>query len=267
MGAILKAGAAIALGFLIALGGGLTWSVLLGLNLSINPALPWSVVAATLLLTLAWLYLSGLGWPRSTQSARRASLPQKQLSIGEWVAASAAAVGASGFALCALLLAFRLLPIPITPLPDFATREPVMALAYFGAAALVAGVVEEAAFRGYMLSGVERAWGRLAAYIVVAVAFSILHAGNPEFLYLLPLYFCLSLTLSGVVTMSGSVWPGVVAHTLSDLVSFALLLFVGPSVLAAPLSVAAPDLDAMVLTACAAGLGILSLAGFIAMRR
>lgn len=267
MTATLRAGAAIALGFLIAVGGGIVWSVLLGFNLSIRPALPWSVAAAIVLLAITWLYLSGLGWPRNTQAARRASLPQEQLSVGSWLAALAAALGVSGLALCALLLAFRLLPIPITPLPEFASNEPWLALVYFGAAALVAGVVEEAAFRGYMLSGVERAWGRFAAYVVVAVAFAVLHAGNPEFLYLFPLYFLLSLALSGVVTMCGSVWPGVIAHTLSDFVSFALLLFTGPAALAAPLTLTTPDAPALALAAGATMFGIVSVCGFIAMKR
>lgn len=267
MTAVFRGAAAIALGFLIAFAGGTIWSILLGLNLALNPALPWSVATAIALLTIAWLYLSGLGWPRGTQAARRASLPQNKLSAGSWLAALAAAIGASGFALCVLLLAFRLLPIPVTPLPEFANREPWIALVYFGAASLVAGMVEEAAFRGYMLTGVERAWGRVAAYIVVAVAFAILHAGNPEFLYLLPLYFFLSLALSGVVTMSGSVWPGVVAHTLSDFASFVLLLFAGPAVLAAPLRLAAPDAPAVALAVTAALLGVISVSGFVAMRR
>lgn len=264
---IFKGATAIVLGFLIALTGGAIWTILFGLNLSINPSLPWSAAAVLVVLTLAWLYISGWGWPRRTQDSRRASLPQKKLSAGAWMAALAAALGASGFALCALLLAFRLLPIPVTPLPDLAISAPWIALVYFGAASLVAGMVEEAAFRGYMLSGVERTWGRIAAYIVVAAAFSVLHAGNPEFFYLIPLYFFLSLVLSAVVTMSGSVWPGVVAHTLSDFASFVLLLFVGPAVLSEPLTLAAPDTPALVLAGGAALSAAMTIGGFIAMRR
>jgi hypothetical protein len=52
------------------LAGGI-WSALLVTNLRSSPAVPWSVPAMALLLWLAWSYLGGSGWPRSTSEARR----------------------------------------------------------------------------------------------------------------------------------------------------------------------------------------------------
>lgn len=184
---LLKGAGAIALGLVVALVGGLIWSILLGVNLATTPGAPWAAALIFLILGLGWLYLSGWGWPRSTQAARAIRLPQRALTAAQLFWALTAGVLAMATSLCGLLISFRLLPIPIAPLPESAQAAPLIAVAYFGAGSLVAGMVEEAAFRGYMQVGVQRVWGKTAAFAVVALAFAALHAGNPEFFYLLPL--------------------------------------------------------------------------------
>jgi|CXWL01.1.fsa_nt_gi membrane protease YdiL (CAAX protease family) len=252
---LLKGVGAIVLGLTIALVGGLVWSVLLGVNLSTTPSAPWAAPVMLLILGLGWLYLSGWGWPRATQAARAVRLPQRALVGGQWFWAVAAGVLVMAASLCALLVAFRLLPIPISPLPDSARAAPLIAAAYFGVGSLVAGMVEEAAFRGYMQSGVQRVWGKAASFAIVALAFAALHAGNPEFFYLIPLYFATSLALSFLVDLSGSLWPGVIAHTLADIASFLLLLTLGAEALGADANLSAPDSTMMLVI----GIGAASL--------
>ena len=47
------------------------WSALIVANLKTSPAIPWSVPVIAVLVWLAWLYLGGKRWPRSTAEARR----------------------------------------------------------------------------------------------------------------------------------------------------------------------------------------------------
>jgi membrane protease YdiL (CAAX protease family) len=194
-------------------------------------------------------------------------MPQNAKSVVIRISAFFAGLGVSGLALCALLIVLRLGQARFADLPDEATGSPGIALAYFGAASLTAAMVEEAAFRGYMFSGLRRAWGGSAAFLVVALLFSASHAGNPASLQLLPLYFLLSLGLTAVVALSGSLWPGVVAHALADFASYLLLLFWGREALTAPLDLGPPDeaLVAIVLTALITT--ALSVFGFLALVR
>jgi hypothetical protein len=57
--------------FILTLLPGGIWSVLLAANLKTGITIPWAVVAAAVLLWLAWLYAGGKGAPRSTSVARR----------------------------------------------------------------------------------------------------------------------------------------------------------------------------------------------------
>ena len=47
------------------------WSALIVANLKTSPLIPWSVPVIAFLVSLAWLYLGGKWWPRSTADARR----------------------------------------------------------------------------------------------------------------------------------------------------------------------------------------------------
>ena len=258
--------AAILLGFAIAILGNLTWSVLLGLNLATAPGTPWSAAAMLCVLALAWAYIGGWGPPKSSKALRNRLLPQARLSIPTWVFGLCASLGVLTAFLCALLVAYRLLPIPVAPLPEMAQSAPILALVYFGAASLVAGMAEEAGFRGYMQAGLDQAFGPTASTVLVAVTFALLHAANPEFLYLIPLYFGVSVALSMIVRMSKSIWPGVVAHFAADFASYILLLLMGAESLTARAALDAPD-QALLLVACVGAIGLLcAVAGFVGLK-
>ena len=244
-----KALLAIVIGLAIAIVGGAAWSVMFAVNFATNPALPWSIPATLAVLSIGWLYLGGSGPPASTKAARAALLPRARLSGSEMGWATAAAFGASGVFVTLLLAAYRTLPIPMSPLPPAALSAPGLSLAYFAMASLVAGVVEEAAFRGYMQHGLEGSIGRAGAIILVAVLFALFHGAHPEVLFLIPIYLGTSISSSIVVAMSGSLWPVILAHAAADFLSFALLLFVGPERLTGRADVHAPDADLLLVLA------------------
>ena len=76
---------------------------------------------------------------------------------------------------------------------------------------VVAGVVEEAAFRGYMQVPVERRHGPVVAIWMVAAVFALVHFPSPV---ALPAFVLGAAGWGVLAFLSGSILPGVVLHTL-----------------------------------------------------
>lgn len=261
MSTIARALGEIALGLAIAVGGSAVWSILFGANFAGNPAQPWSIPAMTLALFLLWRYLSGAGWPSSTSDFRSMRLPRKALTATEATWGLAAALSGSLVFLCLLLAVYRLAPVPIAPLPDAVNAAPGLSLAYFAMASIVAGIVEEVGFRGYMQAGLQELIGWFPSSVLVAGLFALFHAAHAEFLHLIPVYIGASICYSLTVRMTGSLWPAIAAHAGVDFVSLVLLLIVGPKALTAAADLAQPDRSLQIV----ALLGILSfLVGIMA---
>ena len=100
----------------------------------------------------------------------------------------------------------------------------------FAAVALTAGVVEEAAFRGYMLSGVGRRHGWAIATALVTLIFYVAHLSHAyATLAFAPFFLLHGLAFGLLVWVSRSIMPGVVLHTLSDVVVLPMQYGVVPS--------------------------------------
>ncbi|MGE0481787.1 MAG: ABC transporter permease subunit/CPBP intramembrane protease [Phycisphaerae bacterium] len=80
------------------------------------------------------------------------------------------------------------------------------------AMAVVPGVAEELFFRGYALSGLRGAIGRVAAVFVVALAFAVYHHSIHRMFVTL----ALGLVLGALVIRGGSIWPAIVAHVMHN---------------------------------------------------
>src|SRR5262249_9733858 len=145
------------------------------------PSVPWSVVPWAAYLWVFGHYLDGRWWPRSTSGWRRRCLRAYGLPPRIWRWALLAG-GLSLAAYAALdLVLVRLLPFqPGTGIPDAVLRIPRVTLGtMLVMVAAVAGMVEEAAFRGYMQGPIERRHGPVAALVLVSVIFSLLHLAPP----------------------------------------------------------------------------------------
>jgi hypothetical protein len=105
------------LAFAITILAGGIWSGLVVANLQSNPAVPWSVPVMALLLWLAWSYLGGKGWPRSTSEARRRYLRAKRKSgptyLWAWIAGVLSVVALAGY----WIVLFQLVKMPPTRSP------------------------------------------------------------------------------------------------------------------------------------------------------
>lgn len=168
-------------------------------------------------------------------------LPRKALTATEATWGLAAAISGSMVFLCLLLAVYRLAPVPIAPLPDAVHAAPGLSLAYFAMASIVAGIVEEVGFRGYMQAGLQALIGWFPATLLIAGLFALFHAAHPEFLHLIPIYVGASICYSLTVRMTGSLWPAIAAHAAVDFASFVLLLVVGPEALTAAADLTQPD--------------------------
>lgn len=211
-------GRPIATGLLIALAGIGPWVTLAGQNATVRPDLPWAalVTGAYLIALLAWL--GGAGPPPSSAEQRRDLL-------GLWPARPRLDHTASGLttgAIVALLGGLYVAWIAIGQLsavPDLSAYPTTSyRISLFVMGAITAGVVEEAAFRGYMLRGLERHDPGNALWITSLVfAASHITQGLGAVLMLGPGLFVASLLYGMLARRTGTILPGIVIHIAGDL--------------------------------------------------
>jgi len=218
MGTIL---AAIGIGVLVLLAGNLPFNVLRAWNLQAGTAVPWAIVPAALYLWAYWRFIGGHWGPADSAAPRRQNLRANQLSARVWGASLAA--GVIGFAalIALLVLAARLVRLPasspiVTP-PDMPVAT---ALSLLVMGSIVAGITEEAAFRGYMQGPIERRYGLCIAVLVSGTLFGLLHfpAHPADVLWMLPYYIAVSAVYGGLTWAANSILPAVVLHAAGDVV-------------------------------------------------
>jgi membrane protease YdiL (CAAX protease family) len=79
--------------------------------------------------------------------------------------------------------------------------------------ATVAGVVEEASFRGYMQGPIERRHGPVSAILVTGSLFGFAHFTHPEVtLILLPYYLAVAAVYGALAHLTNSILPSMVLH-------------------------------------------------------
>lgn len=209
---------AILIGALVAVVGIAPWTMLAPLNARIRPDLPWAALAMAgfLLIYLAWL--NGAGWPSAWRETRRYSLrlwrPTRSTWSREGVGPTAALV-----LLMALLYALWIAMSTAQPLPDLsAYPTTVYRISIVVMGAIVSGVIEEAAFRGYLQSRLER-HGAGTAIVVTSVVFALFHSvhGWQTLLVMGPGLFIASVLYGMLAYHTGSIVPGIVVHVLGDL--------------------------------------------------
>ena len=228
---------AVLIGMLVALAGTIPRNLLFAANLAYHPQLPWSVPVVAVYLGFFWRYLSGYGPPASTSAQRRESLRARSISLRVWIWALLA--GALGIAalVIALRIANRFVPLPAQHLPDLSGVPASTVLSLLLAAAPIAGIVEEAAFRGYMQGPIERRHGLAVAILVTGTMFAIAHLDFTPILW--PYYLAVAAIYGAVTFLSKSILPAVVLHTGGNLYSNLDLWLHGEAEWQAPAAAAA----------------------------
>ena len=88
---------------------------------------------------------------------------------------------------------------------------------------IVAGVSEEAGFRGAMQVPLERAYGPTAAIAITSVVFTLVHLSHGKaILPFLPFYFVVAVIYGLLAYLTGSILPAIILHAAGDAVTFGL---------------------------------------------
>jgi membrane protease YdiL (CAAX protease family) len=213
---------AILVGELVTTIGGLP-ALLLFVNLKFFPAIPWSLPVSVLWLCVFWQYLNGAGWPRSTLEQRRHDLRGTPLTGQLWRwSLFAGALGMVSVVALAFLTP-RLAGIPRDAFKltvNLSLYPPWTVISILLGISLFAGIVEEAGFRGYMLSPIQRRHGWPVAILVTGVVFFLDHHFSHSYatFAFLPFFSAVS-TLHGLlVYLTRSILPSVVLHSVADFI-------------------------------------------------
>jgi membrane protease YdiL (CAAX protease family) len=208
------------MGIVVLLAGNLPWGVLLvPLNLRVARVVPWAVLPMAIYLWCYWKHIGGSWGSKATADDRRANLRANSLSVKVWGASLAA--GLLGFATIAVMLVLmsRLTNLPSSaPLMVTEGMPSITVFVLVVMSSVVAGVTEEAAFRGYMQGPIERRYGLAIAILVNGTAFGLLHFLNhpADVWIMLPYYIAVSAVYGGLTWASNSILPALVLHSGGD---------------------------------------------------
>lgn len=202
---------AVFIGLFVVMAGTIPRNIIFAANLRIFTSVPWAVPVMAVYLWFFWKYLKGAGPPESSSEERRASLRANRVSARVW----AWSLLAGGLGIAALVLALhvanRMVMLPEQEIPDLSQVPAVTIVALLLMGAPVAGIVEEAGFRGYMQGPIERRYGLLIAILVTGTMFAIAHLDFT--LVLWPYYMAVAAIYGTVTRLAKSILPAVVLHT------------------------------------------------------
>jgi membrane protease YdiL (CAAX protease family) len=204
-------------GLVVAVAGLAPWAALAPLNRRLYPELPWGalLMAAWLVVLLAWLH--GAFWPRRTSDARRERLRLWPPIRNAWQASSPPA--GVLVLLLALLYVLWVLVGTQSARPDL-SAFPTTSYRWssFIMGGVMSGVVEEAAYRGYMQTGLERIVpGRAVAITSIVFVLSHLTQGLTALVVLAPGLFAASMLYGALAQRTGTILPGMLIHVAGDL--------------------------------------------------
>jgi membrane protease YdiL (CAAX protease family) len=211
---------AVLTGLAVAAAGTTPWALLVSANSTHASAVPWAVPPTALYLWLFWRYVRGAGWPRSTAEARRASCRANSLPEEVW--GTALFAGVLGLVAVLLLqgVMSRLVTLPQQQTLDVSQYPLLTVLLWVVMGSLVAGVVEEASFRGYMQGPIERRHGPVIAILVTGSLFGLAHFTHPEVsLILLPYYLAVATVYGALAYLTNSILPSLVLHAGGNVLS------------------------------------------------
>jgi membrane protease YdiL (CAAX protease family) len=205
------------------LAGGI-WSALLVTNLRSSPAVPWSVPAMALLLWLAWSYLGGSGWPRSTSEVRRRYLRANRKSGQTYLWALVAGVLSVVALAGTWIVLFRLVKVPPNALSDVSSYPRITVALMILMGSLVSPLIEEAGFRGYFQVALEREVRAPLAVVVSSVVFALAHGPTQGFLWpKLLFYFLVGVAFGATAYLTDSTLPAIPVHFVGLLVFFTFI--------------------------------------------
>ena len=219
---------AVVVGFAVNAAGHGPPGLLFSANLQAWPAIPWSVPFIVLWLWLFWQYFGGRWWPASTARVRAEGLAARRLSPPVWRwALIAGGLGMTSIAELGAVLS------PINP-PTYKVFYalfvrlpfPTMVVLVITLSA-VAGIVEEAAFRGYMQGMIDWRHGPVVAIAITTIFFVLMHFGDFQAMSVprTALIAVISVMYGVLAHLTRSIVPGIILHSAGDAYGILFLWF------------------------------------------
>ncbi|HET6147559.1 MAG TPA: type II CAAX endopeptidase family protein [Polyangia bacterium] len=201
---------------IFSLGGGVVWGALFRANLDFWPEIRWSAAFMCLTIVLLWRSLS----PRLPLG-----LPVASTLPWAWVAVAATTACLLGLIVIGLRVG-RFDADAFASSIDMRSLTIPMRVAGFATTALVAGFFEEVGFRGFLRHALIKRFGYATALVVPAVLFYAMHLAHGwargetvNVLIIAAQIVGGGLLFGGLVQVTGSLVPSIVAHTLTDAVA------------------------------------------------
>ena len=209
---------AIVIGLAMGAAGTVPWALLVAANMKYASYLPWAVPIMAAYLWLFWRYARGAGWPESTAEARRIDSRANRLPAETWGPALLA--GMLGLVSLLLLqgVLSRLVVLPQQRDLDIAQYPLATVVLWLTMSAVVAGLVEETSFRGFLQRPIERRHGAVIAILVTGSLFGLAHFTHPEVGFiLLPYYLGAAAVYGTLAHLTDSTFPSMALHTGGDM--------------------------------------------------
>jgi len=185
--------------------------------------IPLSLIAMLAYLFLYWKFFSGSWGPMKTAETRKKYFRAGSLSprLCKW-----SLLLAAFFVLVfqsSLVVTFRLIQFPANRfLQGFGFESQPLWIVWSITliASLSAGLTEETGFRGYGLVPLQERYGPVLANIIISVLFVLFHLNQAWASPLLLHLFVASFMFGLIAYATGSLLPGIIAHTALDIVNF-----------------------------------------------
>jgi membrane protease YdiL (CAAX protease family) len=218
---------AVVVGLVVASAGSLPWAWLARANLQHYRGVPWAAVLMAAYLWAYWCFLTGRWGPPSTSATRRAHARVRSLPGHVWSIAMLAGILGLAASIVLIRLISRLVVLPAEQTGDLSAIPMLTLVSTILMGSLVAGVVEEIAFRGYMQRPIERRFGAPSAILVVGLIFGLAHGTHIEWtLMLMPYYLAVAAAYGALAWITDSILPSLALHAGGNLLG-ALQLVIG----------------------------------------
>jgi len=201
--------------------GTVPWARLISANVRHLSGIPWSVPIMVGYLALYWAYfVRGAGWPRSTSGTRRTTARAKSVRDEAWgIALLAGILGLVSILLLQGVMS-RLVRLPAQRDLDPSQFPAATVFLWVVMSAVVAGVVEETAFRGYLQRPIEQRHGPVVAILITGALFGFAHFSHPDVgLALLPYYVAVAAVYGSLAYFTDSTLPSMTLHAGGNIFS------------------------------------------------
>lgn len=235
-------------------------------NTRVAPSIPWSLPLVLVYLWLVFQYFNGRWWPRSTSAARRESMRARRLSRWEWPPALAACAAVIVFIIATTIISYRLIDVPAE---DMGVPEgsKLSLYAWLLLISIVAGVSEEAGFRGYMQGALEKRYGPVFAVAVSALMFWAAHLNHANGVPRIVSLCIMGASLGTLTVCARSILPAMLAHATADAIVFVgSLSGIGPDDLWHPVHLRETGLDGLFWFTMVAAL-VSGVTGYLSLQR